>query len=273
MAGGSITFWRRVAQVAALVITLIVVVPYLLPRSLHAAHGARYIASYNCLTASHTLLDKFRKHGGHHYHGGPPPHSVMSFPPPKHNQHPYLEPNKNSCEDPFLEPGILTTNASDRAQNFWTPFNSDCPRAPHFLQDVIDRKPLPWLQGRTLLMVGDSVDRNNLRFFCELAGSENMRVTSMTNLSEVIMGDTDLEPWNIDPGDLTRPRVCRIDEYDFEIIMFFHYGMQDEEIWTEKNVYTPPGLIEKRIPLLKGLMEDYGRKPDMIILASGISSA
>lgn len=98
-----------------------------------------------------------------------------------------------------------------------------------------------------------------------------MRVTSMTNLSEVTLGDTDLEPWNIDPGDLTRPRVCRIDEYDFEIIMFFHYGMQDEEIWTEKNVYTPPGLIEKRIPMLKPLLEDYGRKPDMIILASGIS--
>jgi hypothetical protein len=50
---------------------------------------------------------------------------------------------------------------------------------------------------------------------------------------------------------------------------FFHYGMQDKEIWTEKNVYTPPGLIEKRIPLLEPLLEDYGRKPDMIILASG----
>ena len=209
-------------------------------------------------------MDKFRGHH-HHEHG-------TSFPPPKHNypQHPYLESNRHKCDDPFLEPGILTANASDKDQNFWTPLNSDCPRAPHFLQDVIDRKPLPWLQGRTLLMVGDSVDRNNLRFFCELAGSENMRVTSMTNLTEVTLGDTDLEPWNIDPGDLTRPRVCRIDEYDFEIIMFFHYGMQDEEIWTEKNVYTPPGLIEKRIPMLKGLLEDYGRKPDMIILASGI---
>jgi hypothetical protein len=94
----------------------------------------------------------------------------------------------------------------------------------------------------------------------------------MTNLSEVNLGDTDLEPWNIDPGDLTRPRICRVDEYDFEVIMFFHYGMQDKEIWTEKNVYTPPGLIEERIPLLKPLLEDYGRKPDMILLASGIPS-
>lgn len=118
-------------------------------------------------------------------------------------------------------------------------------------------------------MVGDSVDRNNLRFFCELVNSTDMRVTTMSNFSEVALGDTDLEPWNYDPGDLTKPRICRIEEYDFEIVNFFHYGMQDEEIWTEKNVYTPPGIIDKRIPLLKDLFADYGRKPDMVIMASG----
>jgi hypothetical protein len=169
---------------------------------------------------SRGLADKFRdytdklshgpNHNHHDHHGHHDPH-----------QHPYLHPTEHQCQDPYLEAGYLTTNASEQSENFWTPFNSECPRAPHFLQDVIDRKPLPWLQGRTLLMVGDSVDRNNLRFFCELAGSDNMRVASMTNLSEVSLGDTDLEPWNIDPGDLTRPRICRVDEYDFEIIMFF----------------------------------------------------
>ena len=118
-------------------------------------------------------------------------------------------------------------------------------------------------------MVGDSVDRNNLRYFCELVNSTGLRVTPMTNLSEVAMGDTDLDPANIDPGDLTKPRVCRIEEYDFEIINFFHYGMQEKEIWSDKNVYTPPGVIEKRIPMLKDLFGDYGRRPDMIIVASG----
>ena len=33
------------------------------------------------------------------------------------------------------------------------------------LQDIIDRKPLPFLQGRTVLLDGDSIDRNALRFF------------------------------------------------------------------------------------------------------------
>jgi hypothetical protein len=183
-----------------------------------------------------------------------------------------LRSSEHVCDDPYLEPGILTTNTTDIAQNYWTPFNPQCPRSQHFLQDVIDRKPLPWLQGRTLLMVGDSVDRNNLRFFCELVNSTNMRVTTMENLSEVSFGDTDLDPFNMDPGDLTKPRICRIDEYDFEIINFFHYGMLDEEIWTDKAVYTPPGTIEKRIPLLRGLFENYGRRPDFILLGSGALS-
>jgi hypothetical protein len=118
-------------------------------------------------------------------------------------------------------------------------------------------------------MVGDSVDRNNLRYFCELVNSTGLRVTPMTDLSEVAIGDTDLDPTNVDPGDLTKPRICRVEEYDFEIINFFHYGMQEKELWADKKVYTPPGVIEKRIPLLKGLFEDYGRTPDMIIAASG----
>jgi hypothetical protein len=187
----------------------------------------------------------------------------------KKHQHPMLTPTGDNCGDPFLQPGILTSNAWDRSQNFWKPFNKECPPYRQYLQDVIDRDPLPFLQNKTLLMIGDSVDRNNLRFFCELVGSWDTRVTTMANLSEVFMGDTALHPWNTDPKDLTRPRICRVEEYDFEIINFFHYGLQDEETWTEKEVYTAPGVIEQRIPLLKQLFEDYGRTPDMIILASG----
>jgi hypothetical protein len=91
----------------------------------------------------------------------------------------------------------------------------------------------------------------------------------MTNFNETVMGDTDLDPTNRDPGDLSKPRICRIDEYDFEIINFFHFGLFETELWEEKRVYTPPGVMEQRIPMLKKLMEDYGREPDMILLASG----
>lgn len=175
-----------------------------------------------------------------------------------------LHSHRDEC-DPFLEPGYLTTNPYNTSENFWTPFDQDCPRPPHFLQDVIDRKPLPWLQGKTLLMVGDSVERNNLRFFCELVNSTNLRTTSLRNL------DMGIRPGNTinEPGDITRPRVCRIDEYDFEIISFFHYGLHTTEIWTDIQIYTPPEIWERRIWMLDELFWFHDRTPDMVLLASG----
>jgi len=273
MAGHSVTFWRRVAQVTFVAVTMIILIPYILPPSLLTVDKIKYKGTSQFSTNSsreftETYHSQILKLPMTTHTAASPAHSPPPVQAPR-SQHPYLHPSPHKCDDPYLEAGYLTSNVSNTSENYWTPFNPECPRGPHFIQGVIDRKPLPWLQGKTLLMVGDSVDRNNLRFFCELAGSTNMRVTSMSNLSEALLGDTDLDPGNIDPGDLTRPRVCRVDEYDFEIIMFFHYGMQEEEIWTAKNVYTPPGIMEQRVPLVKGLLADYGRRPDMIILGSG----
>jgi hypothetical protein len=174
-------------------------------------------------------------------------------------------PPTRSC-DPYLEPGFLTTNPYDIAGTFWTPYDETCPRAPSFLQDVRDRKPLPWLDGRTLLLIGDSIERNNVRYFCELVGSNDLRTTPMRNLSATLReGNTVAEP-----ADITRPRVCRVEEYDFEIVSFFHYGMQDEDIWSDTRIFTPPALMEERIGTVFDLFLESDRDfPDMVILASG----
>jgi hypothetical protein len=157
-------------------------------------------------------------------------------------------------------------NVTDHNGTFWNPFTPSCQRAPHFLQDIIDRRPLPWLQGKTLLLVGDSVDRNNGRFFCEWANSTNVRITSFTNLSASANEEGLEEHYRV----LTQPRVCRIDDYDFEIITFFHYGVEESDIWNDHHTYIPPGILELRINnLLKPMFENYHRKPDMIILNSG----
>ena len=167
--------------------------------------------------------------------------------------------------DPFLEPGYLSVDRYHTKGNFWTPFDRKCPRSPHFLQDVVDRKPLSWLEGRTVLLVGDAVERNNLEFFCELVNSTDIRTAPLRNIDSV------LRPGNAikEASDLTRPKICRVEEYDFEIISFFHYGMHDEDIWKDKQVYTPPGLLEKRIPIVWDLLYDHYRDPDVVLLASG----
>jgi len=170
-----------------------------------------------------------------------------------------------SC-DPYLEPGYLTTNPHNITGTYWTPYNRSCPRAPSFLADVRDRRPLPWLEGRTLLLVGDSIERNNLRFFCDLVGSKDLRTTPMRNLSATLReGHTVLEP-----ADITRPNVCRVAEYDFEIVSFFHYGMQEDNIWSDTRIYTAPAVMEERIGTVFDLFYEYERDwPDMVILASG----
>lgn len=170
--------------------------------------------------------------------------------------------------DPFLEPGLLSVDHNHTKGNFWTPFDSKCRRAPHFLQDVLDRKPLPWLKGRTVLLVGDAVERYNLEFFCELVNSTDIMTTPLRNLNSVLRVGNIIK----EPSDLTRPKICRVEEYDFEIISFFHYGMHDKDIWKDKQVYAPPGLYERRIPILWDLLYNHDREPDIVLLASGIPS-
>jgi hypothetical protein len=72
-----------------------------------------------------------------------------------------------------------------------------------------------------------------------------------------------------EPGDVTRPRICRIEEYNFEIISYFHYGLEEEEIWRDIKIYTPPGLFERRLWILDDMFWYHDRTPDLIILASG----
>ena len=170
-----------------------------------------------------------------------------------------------SC-DPFLEPGYLSVDRNHTKGNFWTPFDPQCQRSPHFLQDVLDRKPLPWLKGRTVLLVGDAVERNNLEFFCELVNSTDIRTTPLREAHSVLRPGNTIK----EASDLTRPKVCRVEEYDFEIISFFHYGMNDKDIWKDKEIYTPPGLLEQRMPILWDLLYYHDRNPDIVLLASGI---
>ena len=239
----------RIVQAVLIAITLFIVVPSLFSRLSPSAPKRRFdLRSRHLLIYRREVpLDKSSLAG----------HQV------------YLYPTGDKCGDPFLEPGYLSFNTERTSGNFWTPFNTECPPAPRHLQDVLDRRSLSWLQHKTVLIIGDSVDRNNVNFFCSLVNSSSIRVTSMTDFSETVIGDSDTDPTNKDPGDLTKPRICRVEEYDFEIINFFHFGLHEYELWTEKRVYTAPGVYKERIPLLKKLLADYGRQPDMIILASG----
>lgn len=170
-------------------------------------------------------------------------------------------------DDPYLRPGFLLKNGTDSLTHFWVPFDPTVSPPPHLLRSVIERKPLPWLNGKTLLLVGDSVDRYAVEHFCDLVSGEFLR-TDLTTLVSEINREGQL-------SHNTNPVICRVQDYNFEVISFSHYGMYDEadDYWSFKYFYTGPGLMENRIPLLRSLFAEYKREPDIIILSSGLSSS
>jgi hypothetical protein len=132
------------------------------------------------------------------------------------------------------------------------------------LRDLIERKALPWLQGKTLLLVGDSVDRNNMDFFCKMVSGE-LIARAFDNLVVTTSNGSHY----IAPTEEAQLLICRVEEYDYEIVTFSHWGLEEADVWV--RVKERPRQLEERIPFLKTIFESYERKPDMILLASGYS--
>jgi hypothetical protein len=218
------------------------------------------------ITIHHSTNGMFSSHGPQLQYDFPSvakfstPASIANKPPTK-DHGPVC---RNSSDDPYLLPGYLLTNENDTAFPSWEPFDVAFPAPPQFLKSLMDNNSFPWLRGKTLLLIGDSVDRNNAAYLCDFLKGTT-RVTSLTNLNEEFSAS--------ERGAGSHPTVCRLEAHDFEIITFFHYGLHDqaEEIWKYKATYAPPGLFQSRIPLLKTLFATYHRQPNLITLTSGIS--
>jgi hypothetical protein len=68
-------------------------------------------------------------------------------------------------------------------------------------------------------------------------------------------------------ANFSRTRMCRIEEYNLEIINYFFWGL---DIAPDDKNYNPAGYIERLFGSLKTMFDDYRRKPDMILLSSGV---
>ena len=65
---------------------------------------------------------------------------------------------------------------------------------------------------------------------------------------------------------------CRVEEYDFELIMMWFHILQEIDPLQSlhHNQRARPRLLEWRIPVIKALMNQTKRKPDMITVGGGI---
>lgn len=115
-------------------------------------------------------------------------------------------------------------------------------------------RKLSFMQGRTVVVFGDSVDRFNVIEVCEFMGGKVEMIGNDHPLSPPLPVDQTSSPFNYDqrdgPGnwnnfEQSRPHVCYVSKYDFRIVQAFNFGLMppDLDIATRAHEY-PPGLFE-----------------------------
>lgn len=147
-------------------------------------------------------------------------------------------PTEACLRNPFLSPGYLTSSPSSR----WNPFAVDCTTPSlHPLVLARTQEDMEWLQGRTVLIWGNSVDRLRVLDLCDI----------VNGTYTIYPHDSPLSPPRTEPGYPTnwtismgiRPRTCYVEAYDFMIVSGFNLGHDETGVWRETwRAFDPPEL-------------------------------
>ncbi|EGG08822.1 uncharacterized protein MELLADRAFT_84382 [Melampsora larici-populina 98AG31] len=177
--------------------------------------------------------------------------------------------------NPFQQLGYLHYNQTDYGDNTWRPYQKECRPSNLFSklkQDLLvnsraeNDERFKWLQNRTLVLIGDSIERWHLFDFCTMLNE----APGSTEESPIFLNDPPAEtyyinadsplspkPFHFDPIDptkppsnwpvgeedlfkfqspiwesgknnpnTTRPRVCRIEKYGFTAVNLFTWGLE-----------------------------------------------
>ncbi|CAH7668780.1 hypothetical protein BY996DRAFT_4579330 [Phakopsora pachyrhizi] len=182
--------------------------------------------------------------------------------------------------NPFHQKGLLHYNSTDPGDNTWRPYRKDCKPSNLFGQlreeliydsfhkDRADGK-FEWLKGRTVVLIGDSIDRYHNLDFCQLLSrlpgsteEDPIEVPNPQTQTFYIEADSPLSPppWHFYPNEplrppedwpkddvklfefqtpiwdsgkvnanTTRPRVCLIPKYNFTMVNLFSWGLDPKD--------------------------------------------
>lgn len=187
------------------------------------------------------------------------------------------------CENPYAEFGRISSDSSTPEGNRWLPYDASCVPPPLLatLRSTLKKKPtvedsletlefplpkrrtkakrksLSWLQGKTVLLFGDHVERNHNKDFCRFAGGKWASIDRDHPLSPppFVNGiDEKLPGAQQNSSSATRPSVCYLEEYDFMVVSVFHFGLANRvEFEHESLLYNPhfypPGESEVSVEL------------------------
>ncbi|GAA6038793.1 hypothetical protein JCM8097_002893 [Rhodosporidiobolus ruineniae] len=193
----------------------------------------------------------------------------------------------SDCSRPYSLPGVLrvSLDPSTRHLNAWEPSLSPC-RPTDFLTPLFSAGPrspsLEFLQNKTVVLFGDSVDRGFVQHLCVWAREREETVDEesplkppypegreyppdgyRTHLSRLPAGESDLF-WPAVP--FGQPHICHLRKYNFRVVSVFQFGVDDEDEWlTKMNHFYPPGGLEDRfdqilLPLLENIAHERSEK-------------
>ena len=146
----------------------------------------------------------------------------------------------------------------------WIPFSPTCEPAPDWLSLFLarDSSALSFLKDRTILILGDSVDRNGLHHLAEMLGLPRYPVPydDFSAKGKVPEGwDERGIPW-----------VVEVPWLGLTFTNGFMYGLDDEDNFKQQPDWHPPGKAEDRIDqLFKVHASQLDYPPSFISLHSG----
>ncbi|KAM0748021.1 hypothetical protein T439DRAFT_88922 [Meredithblackwellia eburnea MCA 4105] len=203
--------------------------------------------------------------------------TIASSSTPSHSQF-----FSTGCSDPYLEPGYLVRNLTSHEGNRWVPFNPSC-TAPSLLSRVKNGDDLPWLHGRTVVLVGASVERRMLVYLCDYLGGDFQVITPSNPLHPPPPGNA-TKGWDYREPDPTiekellgargSPSKCYIPSRDLLFVLAFHTGVDDSGFWSRMPLhwYLPFRAQERvtdiLLPLLHNLNRPINLVPDLLTVSS-----
>ncbi|GAA6063029.1 hypothetical protein JCM10212_001008 [Sporobolomyces blumeae] len=167
--------------------------------------------------------------------------------------------------DPFAEPGYLHVDDASPLSTRWIPFSDSCEPAPDWIATIARRDVahLAWLANRTVLVLGDSVDRNGLHHMAEMLGLPRYCVPY----------DDFANKGHVPPGWDERgiPWVIEVPFLNTYFTNGFFYGLDDEDNFRQQPDWHPPGKAEDRIDqLFKVHASQLPHPPSFISIHSGL---
>ncbi|RSH82188.1 hypothetical protein EHS25_006121 [Saitozyma podzolica] len=224
--------------------------------------------------------------------------------------------------NPYASEGYLSVNESDPHANRWHPY-SDEP-APALWASVLraswrdagptrkseiggrwheestgpdsrDWDDAAWARNRTVIVVGDSTSRMNLKYLCEMAGEPFVELDwdhpfspspptepLQDDYMETSLRDSSGKPSGMPVTPAGNPNThqahyCYVPGVDLLVMQIFNFGLDEDGFWKWRKTYTPPYKMEDRISYLaKGYMDRAaaiaGRNPspDLVYLSSAL---